>query len=36
MAKVYGLVYPETFYIDHYIDQQVDKKGRLFVLRHPF
>lgn len=36
MAKVYVMVHLETFYIDHYIDQQADKKGRLFVLRHPF
>ena len=27
MAKVYVLVYLGTFYIDHYIDQQADKKG---------
>ena len=27
MAKVYVMVHLETFYIDHYIDQQVDKRG---------
>ena len=27
IAKVYVLVYLGTFYIDHYIDQQVDKRG---------
>lgn len=27
MAKVYVMVHLETFYIDHYIDQQADKRG---------